>query len=141
MCPVNASSPTSSSFIRAMRSIASSGRSVYTSSGSRTFSSSVIEPNSAPDWYITPNRRWIRSSIAVVGGDDVVAVDVDVPGDRRIEPDHVLHQRALAAARAAEDAEHLAAAHLEVDVLEDGHAVVAGVHVLDADDDVARPSA
>ena len=59
MCPVNASSPTSSSFIRATRSIASSGRSVYTSSGRRTFSSSVIDPNSAPDWYMTPNRRWI----------------------------------------------------------------------------------
>ncbi len=43
--------------MRATRSIASSGRSVYTSSGRRTFSSSVIEPNSAPDWYITPNLR------------------------------------------------------------------------------------
>ena len=63
MCPVNASRPTSSSFIRATRSIASSGRSVYTSSGSRTFSSSVIDPNSAPDWYMTPNRRWMRSSV------------------------------------------------------------------------------
>ena len=48
-CPVNWSRPTSSSFIRAMRSIAAGGRSVYSSSGSRTFSSSVIEPNSAPD--------------------------------------------------------------------------------------------
>ena len=47
--PVNPSRPTSSSFIRATRSIASSGRSVYSSSGSRTFSSSVIDPNSAPD--------------------------------------------------------------------------------------------
>ena len=54
-----------------------------TSSGRRTFSSSVIEPNSAPDWYITPNLRRIASRVVAVGGDDVVAVDVDVPGDQR----------------------------------------------------------
>jgi hypothetical protein len=61
-----------------------------------------------------------------------------VARERRIEPDHVLHQRALAAARAAEDAEHLAAAHDEVDVVEDLRRLVARVDVLDADDDVAR---
>ena len=109
---------------------------VYSSSGRRTFSSSVIEPNSAPDWYITPIRRRIDRSVLALGGDDVVAVDEDVPGHRVIEPDHVLQQRALAAARAAEDHEDLAAPDLEVDVLQNGHALVAGGEVLDADDDV-----
>ena len=44
--------------------MAAGERSVYSSSGSRTFSSSVIEPNNAPDWYMTPNLRMIsrRSS-------------------------------------------------------------------------------
>ena len=47
-CPQKAPSPTSSSFMRAIRSIAGCGSAVYSSSGRRTFSSSVIEPNSAP---------------------------------------------------------------------------------------------
>ena len=59
--PVNCTRPTSASFIRASRSICSLSRCVNASSGSRTFSSSVIEPNSAPDWYMTPNLRRIAS--------------------------------------------------------------------------------
>ena len=77
-----------------------------------------------------------RGAFRLVGRDDVVAVDVDVARDRLDESDHVLHDRGLAAPGAAEDAEHLAAADLEVDVLLDRHVVVAGVEILDADDDV-----
>ena len=45
--------------------MASSGSSVAVSSGSRTFSSNVIEPNSAPDWYITPKRDRMRSRVSL----------------------------------------------------------------------------
>jgi hypothetical protein len=43
---------------------------VYSSSGRRTFSSSVIEPNSAPLWYITPilfriARRAVPSAVTI----------------------------------------------------------------------------
>ena len=37
-------------------------RLVNVSIGRRTFSSSVIDPNSAPDWYMTPKRRRMTSS-------------------------------------------------------------------------------
>jgi hypothetical protein len=47
--------------MRASRSIWSRSSRVNASIGSRTFSSSVMEPKSAPDWYITPNARRIRS--------------------------------------------------------------------------------
>ena len=40
--------PTLSSFISAIKRIASGGRSVNSSSGNATFSSSVMEPNNAP---------------------------------------------------------------------------------------------
>ena len=60
-CPVNCTRPTRSSFMRASSSICSPSSCVNASSGRRTFSSSVIEPNSAPDWYMTPNLRRIAS--------------------------------------------------------------------------------
>ena len=41
-------------------SIASDGRSVNSSSGSRTLSINVIEPNRAPIWYMTPNFSVMR---------------------------------------------------------------------------------
>src|SRR2546422_6835782 len=66
--------------------------------------------------------------------DDVVAVDVHVAGLRLVEPDHVFQQRALAAARAAEDDEHLAAPYLEVEILQQDEIAVAGREAFDADD-------
>jgi len=58
------SSWTSRSLLAAIASIASSGRSANSSSASRTFSSSVIEPKSAPLWYITPILRRMRRRAA-----------------------------------------------------------------------------
>ena len=46
---------------RAVRFFCSSVRSVKRSSGKRTFSRTLSEPNSAPPWYITPSRRCSRS--------------------------------------------------------------------------------
>jgi len=57
-----------------------------------------------------------------------------VAGRRRVEPDHVLQQRALAAARTAEDHEHLAAPDLARDVLEDHPIAVLRGESFDADD-------
>ena len=45
------------------RRCASVGRSVHCSSGSATFSPTVIEPKSAPDWNITPNGGRPTSSV------------------------------------------------------------------------------
>src|SRR5262245_2642105 len=50
------SSPTSRSFARTTTSIAFASRSLHLRSGSETFSASVIDPNSAPDWNSTPKR-------------------------------------------------------------------------------------
>ena len=57
--PAASASPTRPSLTRATASRPSGGRSVNISSGSMTFSSSVMEPNSAPDWNITPMSRRI----------------------------------------------------------------------------------
>ena len=46
--------PTRPSLTLATAARASGGRFVNISSGSMTFSSKVMEPNSAPDWNITP---------------------------------------------------------------------------------------
>src|SRR3972149_1432734 len=54
-----------------------------------------------------------------LGGGDVLALDPDVARGGAVEPDHVLQQRALAAARAAQDHEDLAPPDLERDVAED----------------------
>jgi hypothetical protein len=70
-------------------------------------------------------------------GHDVRAVDVNVAAQRRQESDHVLQKRGLAAARPAEDDEHLAPAHVEGDILQDRVAFVAGRQRLDADDGFA----
>src|SRR5438552_3178108 len=66
--------------------------------------------------------------------DDILAVDQDLARHRLIEPDHVLQERALAAARGTENDEHLAAIDGEIHVLEQNVAVVAGDQTLDADD-------
>ena len=57
-----------------------------------------------------------------------------LPAMRLVEADHVLQQRALAAARAAEDDEHLAAPHVEGHVLEQRDVAVADGEVAHADD-------
>ena len=50
------------SFMRTSRSMVSRGNAVYSCRGSATFSPSVIEPNSAPPWKVTPIRCWMRRS-------------------------------------------------------------------------------
>ena len=52
-----AARPTSPSLERAKSSIAAGESAVNSANGSRTFSSNVMPPNSAPSWYIIPNRR------------------------------------------------------------------------------------
>ena len=61
---------------------------------------------------------------------DVLAQDLDAALGRRIEADHVLQERGFPAAGAAQDDEHLAAPHLEADMLEDRPAVESGGEVL-----------
>ena len=117
-------------------------RSVNSSSGRRTFSSSVIEPNSAPrlvhDADLAQDRAFAPSPSAVTMSSPSMST---CPAMRLVEADHVLEQRALAAARAAEDDEHLAAAHVEVELVEQDEVVVAGGQVLDADDRLAAGAA
>src|SRR5205823_8722369 len=74
----------------------------------------------------------------VVRRHDVVTVDHDTSRLRGIEADHVLQQRALAASRAAENDEDLAAAHLEAHVVEQDEIAVAGGQAFDANDGFAQ---
>src|SRR5438045_3059763 len=74
----------------------------------------------------------------VVRRHDVVTVDHDTSRLRRIEADHVLQQRALAASRAAENDEDLAASHLEAHVVEQDEIAVAGGQAFDMNNRVRR---
>ena len=56
--------PTRSSCMSASVRRASAGRRVNSSRGSITFSRTLIDPKSAPDWYITPIFRRIRGRFA-----------------------------------------------------------------------------
>ena len=106
------SRPTRRSLARTMASIASASRSVHFSSGSATFSPTVIEPKSAPDWNSTP----AGGAPSAPGG--APAVDADRAAHRLLEADQVAEQGRLAAAAAAEDREHLAGATVKLEVLE-----------------------
>jgi hypothetical protein len=65
---------------------------------------------------------------------EIAAVDQHAARERRIEADHVLQQRALAGAGPAEDHEHFAFVHFEVEIAQDDRLVVAGGEVLDPND-------
>jgi len=65
------------------------------------------------------------------GGDDAAPFDADVPFLRFVKPDDVLEQRTLAAAGAAEDAEHLARLHVEVQILLEHIRAVADGQIFD----------
>ena len=61
------------------------------------------------------------------------AVDQHAAGERQVETDQVPEQRRLPAAAAAEDREHLAVGHREVEILEDHRLPVADREALDRD--------
>jgi hypothetical protein len=86
---------------------------------------------------MTPNLRCSALQSARRGGDDVLVADEYAPAIGGLSPIMTFISVLLPPPGAAQDAEDLAAAHVEAHVLQDGHAVVAGVDVLDADDDVA----
>jgi hypothetical protein len=73
---------------------------------------------------------------SVVCRSEVDAVDTHDAVHRWQQTDEDLHQRALAAAGAAEDPEHLAATHRERDVGQDAAVAVAGGETFDLDDGV-----
>ena len=70
----------------------------------------------------------------LVGIVQVRALEQDAPGRRRLQPDHVAQQRALAAAAAAHDRQDLAAAHREVQTLLDDALAVRHRQALDPHD-------
>jgi hypothetical protein len=70
----------------------------------------LVEHAHAPPHTVAP--RFIR-------GAEVLAAEQDRAAGRLLQPDQVLQQRALAAAAAAHDDEHLAARHREAQVLHD----------------------
>ena len=61
---------------------------------------------------------------------DVLAVQLDAAGGRRVEPAHQVQQRALARARGADDGQRLAGAHVEVDAVQHGQVDAAFVEAL-----------
>jgi hypothetical protein len=73
-------------------------------------------------------------------GRDVLPVDEHAPPIRREQPDDVLHQHRLAAARAAEDHRRRPRGEVEVDALQHGVVAEALVELFDADHGLrARP--
>ena len=87
------------------------------------FSATVRFGNSDRSWKIT----WMPSALALrrVERQHRLAVDLDLAGGRRVHPGDRLDQRRLAAAVLADEAVHLAAAHLPVDVGQRVHAAEA----------------
>src|SRR5512135_429861 len=65
---------------------------------------------------------------------DVLAEDLDRAAMDGNEPDDRAQQHRLAAAGAADDAEHLAAAHVEIEIAMDGTVAHPGLEAPDADD-------
>ena len=91
----------------------------YSRIGTSTFSATVRVENSAPFWNSTPQRRrmFLASSSSRPTID--LAEHVDLALVRRLQADDRAQQHRLAGARAADHAENLAAADVEVEVVVD----------------------
>ena len=83
--------------------------------GASTFCCTVSAEKSAPCWKSTPQRRLTASRSASDAVEDVDAEDPDRAGRRAVQPDDRAQEHRLAGARAADDAQHLAAVDVEVE--------------------------
>ncbi len=120
LSPTSGSSPTISSLARAISSISRCDRSRYSRIGNWTFWRTVSEENSAPCWNSTPQRRSIARPLRSLAVAEVDAEHLDRAGALRHQADDGAHQHRLAGARAADEAEDLAATHVEREAVEHG---------------------
>ena len=127
-------SPTSSSFIRAIRSIASSGSVGVFLQRQTDVLRERHRAEQRPALVRNADAAQCRKPLVALGGGDVDAIEPDMALHRRMQPDQMLEQRALAAARTAEDREYLAVLHLEIQVVQDRIAAVADGQMLDPND-------
>ena len=127
--------PTRPRFTRATAMRPSAGRSVNISSGSMTFSNSVIEPNKrARLEHDAEHALRRRAARAGRRAGHAMAGDLDRSGGGWQQADQLVQQRRFAAARAAQDDEDLAGRDLERHVAEDRPGAEVLRHLVDADD-------
>ena len=120
----------------AISAISRSGSCKSSRSGTSMFCATVSELNSAPSWNSTPQCG--LELVPLVGGyvQYVAAQDLDAARHRPVEADDGAQQHRLAGARAADDADHLAAPHIEVDAVMDDLRAERIDQVAHPDDDV-----
>jgi hypothetical protein len=83
--------------------------------GTSTFSRTVSDENSAPSWNITPQRARDPAALGLGPVQHVDAQHRIVPAAGRLQPRDGAQQHRLAGARAADDAQDLAAIDVEVE--------------------------
>ena len=107
---------------------------VLARAGNAMFSSTFIESKSAPPWKSIATRRRTGDELLLREADDRLAEHLHVALVGLRQAVDVPQRDALAGARGPEDAEHLAAADLQVDAGEDVAAGVALPDLLELDD-------
>ena len=93
------------------------GRSVCSFIGTWMFCATVSELNSAPLWNSTPQRACSSAQPASLRSRRILAQHGDAAGRRPVQADDRAQQHRLAGARAADHAEHLAAPHVEIELV------------------------
>ena len=91
----------------------------YSRIGTSTFSATVRVENKAPFWNRMPQRRRIFLASSSLAADHILAEHLDFALVGRLQADDRAHQHRFAGARAADHAEDLAAADVEVEILVD----------------------
>ena len=106
------------------------------------FCITVSELNSAPSWNSTPQRcSSSRSSVVARRAATSRPSTSILPPCGRLQPDDRAQQHRLAAAGAADDAEDLAAPHVEVEAVMHGLRAEAGYQAAHPDHDVVSRAA
>ncbi len=100
------------------------------------FCRTVSEENSAPCWNRTPQRRSTPRRSAVRRRVEIDAEHLDAAGDLGHEADDGARQHGFAGARRADEAQDLAALHVEIEPVEDPRLAELHGDVADPDDGV-----
>ena len=133
----SAGRPTSAIFSIASSSRSRGDRSRCSRIGAWMFCLTVRPENKAPCWNSTPQRCSTRRRSR--GGErvEIVAVDFDRAGALGQQPEDGAGEHRLAGARGADEAEHLAAADVEVEPVHHQMVAEADLQPAHADDDFA----
>ena len=127
-------SPTISILSMASSSRSRSERSRYSRIGTWTFCLTVRAENSAPCWNSTPHRRSSSRRSAGDSSSRFSPEHLDGAGPLRHQTEDGPGQDRLALPRSADEAQDLAAIHVEIEALHDRALAEADFEVADADD-------